>query len=207
MINPRRFLKYVFLALVLGAVFVTAVISDVQFRYKGRMHEVADAPQMPVAIVLGASVKRDGTPSDALRDRVLTGVDLYRAGKTKMLLMTGDDGARHIDEVSVMVRVAEEAGVPPEAIQTDPHGYRTYESCKRAVQEYGVRKALVVTQRFHLGRALYLCNSFGVDAEGVSADRQNYVKYLWFWTRDLLAGFKAFWDLRVWAPQPPIRLR
>ena len=202
--SVHRFLKTFFITLTLSAVFVTGVISDVQFRYVDQIHEVADAPQKPVAIILGASVKKDGTPSDALRDRVLTGVDLYRANRVQGLLMTGDDGARHIDEVSVMVRVAEEEGVPRDAIKTDGHGYRTYESCKRAVQEYGITDAIVVTQRFHLGRALYLCNGFGISAEGVSADRQNYVKYAWFWTRDLLSSFKAFWDLRVWSPATPV---
>ncbi len=200
----RRILKYSFISLTLAAIFVTGVISDVQFRYVKQMYEVGDAPQKPVAIILGASVKKDGTPSDALRDRVLTGIDLYRTDKVQTLFMTGDDGARHIDEVSVMANLAKEAGIPPEDIKMDGHGYRTYESCKRAAQEYDIQEAIVVTQRFHLARALYLCNGFGMDAVGVTADRQNYVKYAWFWTRDLLSSFKAFWDLHVWAPAPPV---
>lgn len=200
----KRFLKYVAAVILLAITVISGVVFDVQLRYVNRISDVAHAPKKPIAIVLGAAVKPDGTPSDALMDRILTGADLYHASTVDALLMTGDDGAFHVDEIKSMVAAAREAGVPEHAIMTDGHGYRTYESCKRAAQELKLDSALVVTQRFHLGRALYLCNSFGMDAHGVIADRQYYVRNNWFWWRDLLSSAKAFWDVRVMAPKPPV---
>jgi vancomycin permeability regulator SanA len=162
------------------------------------------APTAPVAIVLGASVKEDGTASDALVDRVATAVDLYHQGKVQRLLMTGDDGKFHTDEVAAMQRLAVEAGVPARDVQVDGHGYRTYESCKRAAEVFHIQQAILVTQRFHLGRALYLCENFQIHSHGVSADRQHYRRILYFWGRDLLSSAKAWWDINVWPPKPPV---
>lgn len=201
----NRLLKYLGITAGVVVLAVAGMVADVQLRYADRIHEVSTATEKPVAIVLGAAVTRAGEPSDALRDRILTAVDLYKAGKVQSLFMTGDNGAFHIDEISVMAKTAREAGVPEEAIRTDGQGYRTYESCKRAVQEFGITSALVVTQRFHLGRALYLCNGLGMNADGVSADRQTYVRIKYFWIRDLAASLKAFWDVHISSPSSPLR--
>jgi vancomycin permeability regulator SanA len=163
-----------------------------------------DLSQKEYAIVLGASVKLDGTPSDALEDRVMEAVDAYKDGKVRKLLMTGDDGAFHVNEVQTMARLAQEAGVPSEDVTVDGQGYRTYESCKRAAQSYGVKDAVIVTQRFHLGRALFLCRSFGIDVEGLPADRHSYQRILYFVARDIAASVKAFWDVYIWSPKSPV---
>lgn len=161
-------------------------------------------PKAPYAIVLGASVKMDGTPSDALYDRIVTAVELYNDKAVEKLLMTGDDGKFHANEVAVMKKTAMELGVPEDAIEVDGQGYRTYESCKRAKQVLHIDQAIVVTQRFHLGRALYLCGAFGMNAQGRTADRQTYQRILFFWARDLTASFKAWWDINVQEPEPPV---
>lgn len=202
-------LKRVFLG-VIGAVAATGVlivsaIGYVQFVEAGSVVERReDLRPMEYAIILGASVKQDGTPSDALEDRVMEGVDAYKDGKVQKLLMTGDDGAFHINEVETMARVAREAGVPGDDIVVDGQGYRTYESCKRAAQEYEITEAVVVTQRFHLSRALFLCSAFGIDVQGLPADRRTYQRIGFFFGRDLLASFKAFWDVYVWPPESPV---
>lgn len=156
------------------------------------------------AIVLGASVKQDGTPSDALYDRVMEAADAYRSGKVSKLLMTGDDGAFHINEVETMARVAREAGVPEEAIRVDGQGYRTYESCKRAAEVFEIKEAVIVTQRFHLHRALFLCHAFGIEVQGLPSDRRSYQRIGFFLGRDLLASFKAFVDVYAWPPKSPV---
>lgn len=163
-----------------------------------------DKPKAPYAIVLGASVKMDGTPSDALYDRIVTAVELYNDKRVDKLLMTGDDGKFHANEVAVMKKTAMELGVPEDAIDVDGQGYRTYESCKRAKQVLNIDQAIVVTQRFHLGRALYLCGAFGMDAQGRTADRQTYQRILFFWARDLTASVKAWWDINIQEPEPPV---
>lgn len=156
------------------------------------------------AIVLGASVLPDGTPSDALSDRVLAAVDLYKGGAVAKLLMTGDDGKFHADEVTAMANLAIKNGVAKEDIIIDGKGYRTYESCKRAVDVFNIKEAVVVTQRFHLPRALFLCNKLGMEASGFTADRQTYQKADFFYYRELLASVKAFSDIYIHAPKPPV---
>jgi vancomycin permeability regulator SanA len=157
------------------------------------------------ALVLGASVKQDGTPSDALYDRVATAVELYNDDYVQKLLMTGDDGKFHANEVAVMKRVAMELGVPESDILVDGHGYRTYESCKRAKEVFDIDEAVIVTQRFHLARALYLCGNFmKISVQGRVADRQSYQRIVFFWARDLASSFKAWWDINIQEPKPPV---
>lgn len=188
-----------------AGLLIVGAIGYVQLVEAGSIAERReDLRPMEFAIVLGASVKQDGTPSDALEDRVMEAVDAYKAGKVRTLLMTGDDGAFHINEVETMARVAREAGVPGEDIIVDGQGYRTYESCKRAWEKYEIKEAVIVTQRFHLSRALFLCGAFGMDVQGLPADRRTYQRIGFFFGRDLLASFKAFWDVYVWPPKSPV---
>jgi len=161
-------------------------------------------PSAPYAIVLGASVKQDGTPSDALYDRVATAVDLYDGKRVGKILMTGDNGKFHANEVEIMKGTAMGLGVPEQDILVDGQGYRTYESCKRAKQVFGIEEAVIVTQRFHLGRAMYLCDRFGIMVHGASADRQTYQRIIFFWARDLTSTFKAWWDINIQEPRPPV---
>lgn len=188
-----------------GAVSLTSIVAYVQLAHVGDI--VTDGHALkPVeyGIVLGASVKQDGTPSDALYDRVMEGVDAYRAGKVKKLLMTGDNGDFHVDEVKTMAELAIQAGVTSTDVIVDGQGYRTYESCKRAATVYGITEAVVVTQRFHLGRALFLCHAFGIDTQGLPADRSPYERILFFTVRDLTASIKAWIDVYLWAPKSPV---
>jgi len=184
------------------AAFIVGTVAYVQISHFG----LIDWRQKPVeyAIVLGASVKQDGTPSDALYDRIVTAVELYNDGYVQKLLMTGDNGKFHTDEVAVMRRVAIDLGVPESDILVDGQGYRTYESCKRAKQVYDIDEAVIVTQRFHLARALYLCSQFGISSQGQTADRQTYQRIAFFWARDLASSFKAWWDINVIEPKPPV---
>ncbi len=200
-----RRLRLLALLILSVLVFCGGLILFIQVREMAHIVPSINALALaPTALVLGASVKQDGTASDALRDRVLTGVDVYKQGKASQLLMTGDDGAFHVNEVATMKRIAIEQGVPESAILVDGHGYRTYESCKRAVQVLHMQRAIIVTQRFHLSRALYLCSAFGMDTQGIAADRQTYRRILLFTVRDLLATFKAWWDIHIFSPTPPV---
>jgi vancomycin permeability regulator SanA len=160
-------------------------------------------PARSAILVLGASVHPDGTPSDALIDRVKTGVSLWRQELGPSLWLTGDDGRFRSPEISAMQSLAESLGMPSAAIETDGEGYRTYESCKRA-KEQGIEDALIVTQRFHLARALYLCSRLGMTVRGVAADLQPYQEIRWFALRDLLASVKAWWDINIHTPKPPV---
>jgi vancomycin permeability regulator SanA len=200
-----RYLHPLALASLTIALACTSIIAQMRIGYGTKIVDLIDAHRAPFGIVLGASVKRDGTPSDALRDRLLVAARLYKAGKVTRLLVTGDDGKFHVDEVSSMKRILMAEGVPTEDILVDGHGYRTYESCKRAVQRFGIKQGIIVTQRFHLPRALYLCAQLGMDVQGVASDLQTYQRILFFTLRDFGASFKAWWDVNVSPPHPPVQ--
>lgn len=136
----------------------------------GRYHRLADVPAQPVAIVFGAGVHSNGVLSSVLEERVRAGVELYHAGKVRKLLMTGDNGRPGYDEVTAMKRRAMELGVPARDVVRDYAGFRTYDSCYRARRVFAVERAVLVTQTFHLGRALFLARRLGMEAVGYAAD-------------------------------------
>lgn len=173
-------------------------------RAYGLRHSVAadEAPHAQVAIVLGAGVDENGVLSAMLADRVATAVALYRAGKVSKLLMSGDHGSRDYDEVNNMRRYAEKHGVPTQDIFMDHAGFNTYDTMVRARKVFQVESALVVTQAFHLPRAVYLARSQGIDATGVSADRRPYLDPLYFEVRDAAARLKDFFLVNVIHPEP-----
>jgi len=163
-----------------------------------------DAPTRQVAIVFGAEVKKDGTPSTVLRDRVETAAALYKSGKVEKLLMSGDNRFVNYNEPESMRQYALTLGVPDSDIVLDYAGRRTYDTCYRAKEIFGVDSAILVTQRFHLPRALFLCNAFGVDAVGVESENYYYLKRLrLFWNvREVLASVQSVWDVYLFKPLP-----
>ena len=154
-----------------------------------RIGELAPAP---VAIVLGAGVRSDGTPSDALADRLEQAVELYGSGKVRKLLLSGDHGTRGYDETNGMRRWVLERGVRPEDVFCDHAGFSTHDSMARARQVFGIQRAIVVTQAFHLPRALYTARALGLEAQGVACDRRVYRKSLWYALRETGSRTKAF---------------
>ena len=162
------------------------------------------APSERIAIIFGAGLRRDGSPTAILRDRVQTGASLYFDGKVEKLLMSGDNQSEYYNEPESMRRYAVSLGVPEESIVLDYAGSRTYDTCFRARAVFGVENALLVTQKFHLPRALFLCNMLGVKAYGVEANNLNYRKSsLLFWNvREQFATFTAFLDVFLDKPVP-----
>lgn len=169
-----------------------------------RIYEASDSPRKRVAIVFGAGLRRDGTPTAILQDRVETAADLYFAGKVEKILMSGDNRFENYNEPESMRQYALSLGVPSHAIALDYAGRRTYDTCYRARAIFGVDSALVVTQRFHLPRALFLCRALGLEAAGVEANKRHYrSESLLIWNvREQLATFSAFLDVFVSNPIP-----
>lgn len=169
-----------------------------------RTYSVAEAPARPAAIVFGAGLWRDGTPSPVLRDRVNAAAELYFAGKVEKLLMSGDNSTAYYNEPEAMRRYAIGLGVPDEAIALDYAGRRTYDTCYRARHIFGLEEVILVTQSFHLPRALFTCHSLGVDSIGVSADLRSYrLSAMLYWhVRELGATLSAFLDVFVLRPLP-----
>lgn len=140
-----------------------------------------------------------------LADRVRAAAELYALGKVQKVLMTGDNSRADYDEVNVMKRYAVEQGIAADDITLDYAGFSTYESCYRARAIFGVQQAVLVTQRFHLPRAVYTCRQLGVEAVGLGTpDWGSYhdTLLLRYGTREALATLKALWQLHVTRPPP-----
>jgi SanA protein len=174
------------------------------FSTSKKMFQVEDAPKRQAAIVFGAGLQRDGTPSPILRDRVETAADLFFAGKVEKILLSGDNRFLDYNEPGSMREYALSLGVPEEALVLDYAGRRTYDTCYRAKEIFGLNDVLLVTQSYHLSRALFTCQNLGLNAEGVKADRREYLnssKLSWE-VREVPASLVAMWDVWVGHPEP-----
>ena len=173
---------------------------------RGHVHTVEAAPGAPVVIVFGAQLDAGGTrPSPFLAYRLDTAIRLVTAGKAHAVLVSGDADGGSGDEVDVMNAYLVAHGVPGQRIVVDRYGLDTYDTCRRAHDVYGVRRALLVSQALHLPRAVTLCRTLGVDAEGVVAPCE-CPPPTWAYNnlRELPAGWKAVYDV-VSGRQPAVR--
>jgi SanA protein len=165
-------------------------------RYTRSIVTPDEAPARSTAIVFGAGLRRDGTPTLVLADRVATAARLYHQGSVESLFLSGSAHGQTYDEAEAMRALAIELGVDPQSILMDKHGTRTLETCLRARQVFGIQSALLVTQRFHLPRAMVLCKAMGIAVDGVQADLSPCsVRSRWVWElRELPASLVALID-------------
>lgn len=206
--NKKKLKKviYLILALALLGVIVLGLPSLIMNAYsQSRLYLVDNAPVSRIAIVFGAGLLRNGTPTPILKDRVETAADLYFAGKVQKILMSGDNRFDYYNEPGAMLAYAVKLGVPQKDIVLDFAGRHTYDTCYRAQYIFGVQEAILVTQAYHLPRALFTCNQIGIKSVGVIAD-QYFYQYrfsLPIWTlREIPASLGELWDLFVSHPLP-----
>ena len=201
--TPRRPQKADIIKLVcfIGALcilFASAVLiisASVQASVSDRVFAVGEAPEKNSAeciLVFGALVREDGTLSDMLRDRVITGARLYFQGVAPKILMSGDGDGTGYDETAAMRDYAIELGVPAEDIICDTLGLSTYDSVFRARNVYGLKTVVLVSQEYHLYRGLYISEKLGVSAVGVSADLEPYRNQIFRDVREIFARAKDF---------------
>lgn len=154
-------------------------------------------PPAPVAIVLGAGLDAAGRPMPFLIGRLRTAADLYHRGKVRVILVTGDNSRKDYDEPTAMRDFLVSEGVPAQRIVLDYAGFDTWDSCARAKKIFGVDRATVVTQRFHLPRAVALCRAAGIRAYGVGHDTMSLDRATteYGYVRELPAALKALADL------------
>lgn len=177
----------------IGAVFGvnTYVQASVQDRILTE-EQAAELEEIDCVLVLGCGLEADGSPSPMLHDRLQQGVALYQKEAAPKLLVSGDHGREEYDEVNAMKRFAEEQGVPSEDVFMDHAGFSTYESVYRARDIFQVRRMVIVTQEYHLSRALYIAKRLGIEAWGVPADPRTYSGQTARDLREILARDKGF---------------
>ena len=189
-----RTLLSIFLCLCILGITTLAVINSIVKLSTGKQiissEEAAKLEDVDCILVLGCFVKDDGRPSDMLHDRLTRGVELYDLGAAPKLLMSGDHGREEYDEVAAMKQFAIDAGIPSEDVFMDHAGFSTYESIYRAKEIFQADKILIVTQEYHLYRALYIADQLGVEAYGVSSDYHTYVGQFMRDFREILARVK-----------------
>ncbi|OGH69616.1 MAG: hypothetical protein A3C90_03720 [Candidatus Magasanikbacteria bacterium RIFCSPHIGHO2_02_FULL_51_14] len=191
-----------FVATILLLSALTLYASKTILAYESYIVEDVDAGgEYPIAMIFGGGMIDENTMTEMQRDRVMKGIELYVTGKVLGLLLTGDDGTRwKFDEVGSMKELVQQYGVSDDRILVDAKGSRTYESCKNASEDFHVNKAVVISQRFHLPRILYICRNMGIDAVGIAADLSEYEDRWTPGVRETLARFKAWVEITVKKP-------
>ncbi|MDH5681309.1 MAG: YdcF family protein [Spirochaetota bacterium] len=167
-----------------------------------RLSDNSEIPVAQAALVLGARVYEGGGLSITLADRMDAGIELYKSRKVDKLLLSGDHRADHYDETNAMKNYALKHGVPAEDIFLDHAGFRTYDSLYRARDVFGIEKLIVVTQEFHLDRAIYTGRMLGLDVYGLACDRRVYYNHRYNKLREFLARSKAFIDIHILSKKP-----
>ena len=163
--------------------------------------EAVNLEDVDCIIVLGCLVKSDGSPSDMLSDRLERGIDLYKKGAAPKIIMSGDHGRADYDEVNAMKQIAVDSGIPSSDVFMDHAGFSTYESIYRAKEIFEADKIIIVTQEYHLYRALYIAEKLGIEAYGVNSDYRTYWGQSKRDAREILARCKDFCNM-IFKPEP-----
>ena len=189
---------------ILGAALLFGINGWVKYSVKDYIlteEQAAELTDMDCVLVLGCKVGANGTPSHMLEDRLRRGVALYDLGAAPKLLMSGDHGTEQYDEVDAMKRYAVDAGIPSCDVFMDHAGFSTYESVYRAKAIFGVRQLVIVTQEYHLYRALMIARQMGLEAYGVASDYRSYAGQTTRDVREILARVKDF-GMTIFWPEP-----
>lgn len=164
--------------------------------------EPEQAPEADAILVLGAYVSPDGTVSDVLNDRLAVGYELYEQGKAPKIIVSGDHGRKDYDEVNAMKDFLSSKNVPEEDVFMDHAGFSTYESIYRARDIFQVKKLIIVTQEYHLMRAVFIARELGLEAYGVISDKRNYYYMSQYQLREIAARNKDFFLAKILKPEP-----
>lgn len=191
--KAKKLIKYCFIIFLGVYVMCNAIIYFGSKRYMSR--DMAKIPACYVALVPGASVYASGQPSPILADRLDKAYELYKNNKVKRFLLSGDHGTRSYDEVNNMKAYLNKKGVPDSVIFTDHAGFDTYSSMVRARDIFKVDSLIIVTQAFHLRRAVYIARKQGLVAYGFESDMRKYPSITYLKIRESFANIKAFFEV------------
>lgn len=199
----KKLLKYGIIIIIIIAIIVLGINLYVRISTNKQIikeNDYTELSDVDCIIILGAGIWED-KPSPMLEDRLLEGIKLYQNSVSDKIIMSGDHGRREYDEVNIMKNYAIEKGIPSENIFMDHAGFSTYESIYRAKYIFEAKKVVIVTQEYHLYRALYIANQLGLEAYGVGADPRQYVGATYRELREILARDKDFIKC-IFKPEP-----
>lgn len=196
----RRERRRLVRAVVLGGVLALLPATWLQASATDRIRTPADVPAAPVAVVFGAGLW-NGEPSPYLAHRLDAAAELYETGKVRVILVTGDNSRKDYDEPGAMRRYLKREGVPGARVVLDYAGFDTWDSCTRAKRVFGVDRAVLVSQAFHIRRALALCSAAGIDAYGIGVDEHHNLTWYYGGAREIAGAGKAALDAAL-TPDP-----
>jgi len=200
----KKFLRFILVCacialILLGISRVTMIITS-----RDNTYDLASVPAAQVALVPGAGITADDRPTLALQDRLDGAIELYQAGKVKKILMSGDNSSIYYNEPGAMANYAIEQGVPGSDIVLDYAGRRTYDTCYRAKEIFGLDSVVITTQKYHLPRMVFLCDQFGLNTYGVPVRQSEYLlnRYIFWNVREVFATLAAYLDIYLLKPEP-----
>ena len=199
----KKLLKCVIIVIIIVAIVVLGINLYVKLSTSKQIikeNDYSELPDVDCIIILGAGIWGD-KPSPMLEDRLLKGIELFQNNVSGKIIMSGDHGREEYDEVNIMKKYAVEKGIPSENIFMDHAGFSTYDSIYRAKHIFEAKKVVIVTQKYHLYRALYIANQLGLKAYGVNADSRQYAGATYREIREILARNKDFIKC-VFKPSP-----
>ncbi len=200
----KKYIKFVFFcacaALILLGLSRIAIIKSA----RENTFDLASVPAAQVALVPGAGITADGRPTLALRDRIDGAIELYQSGKVEKILMSGDNSTIYYNEPGAMANYAIEQGIPESDIVLDYAGRRTYDTCYRAKEIFGLESVIVTTQNYHLPRMIFLCEQLGLNSVGIPVAQSDYLlnRYIIWNVREVLATLAAYLDIYILKPEP-----
>lgn len=202
--KKKLIISFVLVVVVVGIISIIGVNAYVKSVGKKNIITPEAAEKLYDAdciIVLGCQVKDNGKPSNMLSDRLTRGIELYKQNAAPKIIMSGDHGRKHYDEVNTMKQVAIDAGIPSSDVFMDHAGFSTYESMYRTKEIFDADKIIIVSQEYHLYRAVYIAEKLGIEAYGVSSDYRTYIGQFNREIREILARCKDFVKT-IFKPEP-----
>jgi len=191
---------------VLAVIIISSVLLIDQYVQRTSLRYIvgpSEVPEADVILVPGAYVFPDGTVSFMLYDRLNGAYELYKSGKARKILVSGDHGRKDYDEVNTMKKFLKDKGVPEADVFMDHAGFCTYESIYRARDVFLVKRVIIVTQEYHLKRAVFVARELGLEAYGVASDQHDYGEVMTIYKlREMVARNKDFFLAKILKPQP-----
>lgn len=199
----KSFMTYMAIFIITLIILIVSIIFKVRSYGDKYILDLNDLPKNNNAIiVLGAGVRSDGTPSDILADRLETSIEAYNSGLGDTFVLSGDHGREDYNEVGAMKKYILKNDIDEKVIFMDHAGFSTYDTMYRAKEIFKVDKAIIVTNEYHLPRALYIARKMGIDAYGLKSDKREYQLMDSYKKRELLAQLKDFVYVNILKPEP-----
>ena len=199
--KSSRIFRRLFFVLLILCFIASLILYRVQFKYSDKIVSPDELKTPSIGLVFGAGLKARGVPGGVLKDRIMAAIKLYQEGKVDKFIFSGDNSTTGHNEVQAMKNLAIDNGLPENIVLLDHAGVSTYDSCYRLTKVFGLSKIVLITQRYHLRRALYICNELDIDASGVVAEDGDYVGKFGFFLREWPASLKAWVEVNIVKPE------